>query len=601
MTNIKYGFSTVDFETKNRVINETNLGIKYDKDVKNEKGIRTDIKVLLFENNINKFLIITADLIWFSDKLTYQIKSQINKLYSIEEDNIFLCATHTHGSLQTDPDFQFGDFNSNYNNLIIKKIIQTVSDTLSKKSLKYDVRYGESEIGPISVSRRLYSLTLRTSEPFMRVQNRPNVSNDYPKKIRTISFYNNKEYPDLILFHYTCHPLLDDIGVTGRDYPGYVNDEIEKSFDYRTKLMFLQGFCGDISPRFIYKPKTIKDIILEKLIGPKFQKPTPIQKKYFVENIKKSILSSLTKSKSINIQDIENNNLRVNLKNIDNKSINRDLKISYLKFSKNFGFIFANAEMLYNFDSKYKDNNLSIGYTNGMVGYIAPKNEYKYKGYEINGFLNRFNLESEFNENTELKYDLLRKYLVDKSNKIKHFNKTWKIEKYKDWEIQYAPKSYDYKKIKLLIDLLDLNKNKEVLGNHLKTFIGNYSIIARKNNFQFSCVDSIRAYPVFYSFKENKISFDPSFIIKNIEFDEKGVTELSMSSYVLNNRTLFKDIYQVRPGEMIFLPSNIKYQYFKFYPVRISNRNIDELSKELDFITNKIISRLISKYKGKKY
>ena len=29
-----------------------------------------------------------------------------------------------------------------------------------------------------------------------------------------------------------------------------------------------------------------------------------------------------------------------------------------------------------------------------MVGYIAPKNEYKYKGYEINGFLNRFNLES---------------------------------------------------------------------------------------------------------------------------------------------------------------------------------------------------------------
>ena len=38
--------------------------------------------------------------------------------------------------------------------------------------------------------------------------------------------------------------------------------------------MFLQGFCGDISPRFVFKPNSIKDIILEKLIGPKFKKPS---------------------------------------------------------------------------------------------------------------------------------------------------------------------------------------------------------------------------------------------------------------------------------------------------------------------------------------
>ena len=73
-----------------------------------------------------------------------------------------------------------------------------------------------------------------------------------------------------------------------------------------------------------------------------------------------------------------------------------------------------------------------------------------------------------------------------------------------------------------------------------------------------------------------------------------------MSSYVLDNRTLFKDIFQIRAGEMIFLPSFKKHQYFKFYPTKILNDNIHNLSKQLENITNTIIKRIIDKYEGKK-
>ena len=38
--------------------------------------------------------------------------------------------------------------------------------------------------------------------------------------------------------------MLDNVGETGRDYPGYVNDEIEKYYNFKTQFMFLQGFCG---------------------------------------------------------------------------------------------------------------------------------------------------------------------------------------------------------------------------------------------------------------------------------------------------------------------------------------------------------------------
>ena len=57
-----------------------------------------------------------------------------------------------------------------------------------------------------------------------------------------------------------------------------------------------------------------------------------------------------------------------------------------MKIKNDLGLIFANAEMLYHFDFNQNDKNIYVGYTNGMAGYIAPKKEYKFKGYEVNGF-----------------------------------------------------------------------------------------------------------------------------------------------------------------------------------------------------------------------
>lgn len=594
MTKIRYSFSTVYFKTNKKIINETNYA-------NNEyKNIRTDIKVLIFEELKDKFAIISADLIWFSDDLSKKIKFEIENIFNINKKNIFLCATHTHGSLQTDPNFKFGDYNESFNNLIISKVVKTVNDAILKEQITCLVKYGEADIDPISVSRRLYSLTLTANEPFKRVQNRPNISNKYPSKIKTISFYAKNKNPELVLLNFPCHPLLDNVGISGRDYPGYINDEIENIFNNKTKLIFLQGFCGDISPRFIFKPKNIKDNVLEKLIGPKFKKPDSEQKKYFVNSFKKSIITSIKSSKEIYLEKIESNTFNINLTNNKNNQVNRNLKVSYLKLTNKLGFVFANAEMLFNFDYKYNDDIISVGYTNGMVGYIAPKNEYKYKGYEINGFLERFNLKNEFNQNTELKFDITRDYLLSKHKDLDYYKKIWSLKNYKNWKISYAPKNYNFKDIEKLLDLIEFQSSDEIISDFLNSFKGNFSIIAKKNNTQFACVDSIRAFPIFYSKKQSKFTYNPRAILNNLEYDQKGITELSMSSYVLGDRTLFKDIKQLRPGEIVYFPKFKKKQYFKFYPKKIYKKNIDQLSEELNLITNKIIKRVIEKYKNKR-
>ena len=127
---------------------------------------------------------------------------------------IFLCASHTHGSLQTDPQYKFGDFNNNYNELIINKVIEAVKVAKSKKLSDYKIKYGEAPVSPIAVNRRLYTLTLGLNEPFKKVQNKPNANKKYPDKIKTLSFHNEFDDPKLILVNFACHPLLDNVGET---------------------------------------------------------------------------------------------------------------------------------------------------------------------------------------------------------------------------------------------------------------------------------------------------------------------------------------------------------------------------------------------------
>ena len=106
--------------------------------------------------------------------------------------------------------------------------------------------------------------------------------------------------------------------------------------------------------------------------------------------------------------------------------------------------------MLNCFDFQNKDNIISVGYTNGMIGYIAPKNEYKYGGYEIDGFIKRFNLKSRINDKIEEDYKTLRKYFssIIPKRKIK-FNQA----RHLSYDIKYLPYDYDINIINKLLEI----------------------------------------------------------------------------------------------------------------------------------------------------
>ena len=91
MVKAQYSSLTVEFKTRDRVINETNYASQ------SKKNIRTDIKVLILNQDINDDLvIITADLIWFSEELTKKIKSKLLEIFLLKnEKNFFMCFAYS--------------------------------------------------------------------------------------------------------------------------------------------------------------------------------------------------------------------------------------------------------------------------------------------------------------------------------------------------------------------------------------------------------------------------------------------------------------------------------------------------------------------------
>ena len=275
----------IKFNTSKFVVNENVKSKNLNKD------IIFDISVTQIKNIDNKkIIIISSDIIWFSEKLTNEIEQKINSKFNIPIDNILLSATHTHGSLQTDVEFKFGQFDNKFNNTIVENIIKILSELSELAYNKANISLGADTINKISVNRRLYTYTFKLNEPFKRSQNRPNLNKNITNNLFSLIFKSNEDEILFVIVIFSCHPVTDKEHITGKDYPGIIKKKIDEYYGINN-CIFLQGFCGDINPNFIKNNLTFKELLISYIIGPSFRKPTDAEEFSGIENKYKQFFS----------------------------------------------------------------------------------------------------------------------------------------------------------------------------------------------------------------------------------------------------------------------------------------------------------------------
>ncbi|MDR2057097.1 MAG: asparagine synthase C-terminal domain-containing protein [Dysgonamonadaceae bacterium] len=131
---------------------------------------------------------------------------------------------------------------------------------------------------------------------------------------------------------------------------------------------------------------------------------------------------------------------------------------------------------------------------------------------------------------------------------------------------------------------------------------GLFSVVIQRNNSTWIGVDRFRHFPLFYRQKENKLIvadavddlFDDD---EPKELDAESCTVFSGLSYVLGNKTLIKNVFQVQAGEYLIYdghPVTTSYYYRYFAPIR--DMGFEEAGQQLKTILKRIgerMSRLI--------
>ncbi len=130
----------------------------------------------------------------------------------------------------------------------------------------------------------------------------------------------------------------------------------------------------------------------------------------------------------------------------------------------------------------------------------------------------------------------------------------------------------------LFSNITDYNSFKSVV----KDLNGVFSIIIKERDCLYAATDPTRFFPLFYCLTAKGdfyISDDITFIVKETHsshLNSLAVREYLSAAYTCDNRTLFNDIFQVRPGEAIkYNPNTLDACYY----YNFSSRKKDQISK----------------------
>ena len=145
-----------------------------------------------------------------------------SKLTMIPVQRISIVASHTHGSANDDPDFDFGLATQSYVNTIKNSIISCVNRAYTASYETVVFKVIEAETDKVSINRRRKALFIHKGKIRFRTQNLPNFNAPQKHKYRKLEFRRVVDGSLVaLIFNLSCHPVADPASTIGADFPGF--------------------------------------------------------------------------------------------------------------------------------------------------------------------------------------------------------------------------------------------------------------------------------------------------------------------------------------------------------------------------------------------
>jgi neutral ceramidase len=196
------------------------------------------VKVLLFESDGERFVLVTADLIEFSHEFVDRVRNEIHGQFQIPPEHVMLCASHTHTGptmirlcgISPDPDY-------------ISQLTKHITGAIrfaEKKLEDITVWVGKGKTDKVGINRRVMTPK--------GVRQQPNPDGPIDPEVGIIRFDGSDGKPVAAIVNFSTHPTTIGIHVyeVSGDYPGRTQRIVESVYGGGMMLSFTQGAAGDV-------------------------------------------------------------------------------------------------------------------------------------------------------------------------------------------------------------------------------------------------------------------------------------------------------------------------------------------------------------------
>ncbi|MBI5822083.1 MAG: hypothetical protein HZA88_24180 [Verrucomicrobia bacterium] len=215
---------------------------------------RLYVRALVLSAAGQKLAVVTLDTLKYPVQHVLQARQQIEKITGIPARNVIICASHTHR----------GPLWSYYKDQLVTPIAEAVA--IAARDLtpcKLGTAKGKAE--GVSECRRV----IKNGKAWNRWQLDPSKRDKYPAEgpadaeFDVLAVIGKDGRYKAVVYNFACHAAnTRDLAVSA-DYPGDVQQYVQKHLGYEVPALFLAGACGDVNPVY----SVSKDLFGEKLGG----------------------------------------------------------------------------------------------------------------------------------------------------------------------------------------------------------------------------------------------------------------------------------------------------------------------------------------------
>ena len=342
-------------------------------------------KAMVLDNGQDKIAIVSTDLLWVPLEITNEVRKQVKGQIGIPENNVLICATHTHFGPKIDritknwPDTADSKIDTSYVRTLSKKINDSIV-TAYKNLSEAKVGAVKGQIPEVVYNRRTKKTDGTVEMTFRLPPSSPDLTfGPIDPQVCILKVEATGGALVGAIVNFACHPVSGDQNrkkfySISADYPGYTAQVIEQTEG--GICLFALGTAGDMNP--IRIDRTNPRLQIGRALGAEV-----LRRIQFVSTSGEVTLKGMKKSVTFGLKKTLPPD---RIMDVDKKEKSLTTEIQVLRIGDIY-ILGLPGEILVEIGLEIKnkagiENLFIISLSNDAIGYVCPRGAYKEGGYE---------------------------------------------------------------------------------------------------------------------------------------------------------------------------------------------------------------------------